>query len=156
MPLSNETLQNKVLSGPELLEIILKDARSLLAKDGMFSAHVGYGRVGYSIRVELEMDNLTYPTHVAQRREGFPLPKPSDEAVAVDLARSREIKSPNAARVLNDLPITVQTVQGGKLVSHEVQGYDKSEVPPQPAHVDQDRSKEAYAKLRQRTTPKGA
>jgi hypothetical protein len=120
----------------------------------MFSAYVGYGRVGYFIRVELEMDNLTYPKHLAQRRESFPLPNLGAGAVAVDLERRRQLTSPNASRVLNDLPIIVTSVVEGKLATHEIRGYSKDDVPAQPEPIDQDRSKEAYAKLQARL-PKG-
>ena len=117
MPLSSETIRNKPLSGPELIEIILKGTRELLARDGMFATHVGYGRVAFRVRVELEMDNLTYPHHSAQgtsspanteeAAQTFPLPEPAEDSVALDLERSQQITSPNATRILNDLPVQV-------------------------------------------------
>lgn len=151
MPLSNETLQNHPLSGQELLEVILNDLQDLLAKDGMFRENVGYGRVAYKLQLELEMDNLTYPKHVAQRATRPPtLPDPSPEALSLGKSRSRQIVSPNATRVLNDLPIKVQSVTGGRLTEHEVLGYDKSDVPPQPEPIDADWSEAATAALQRR------
>jgi hypothetical protein len=157
MPLSNETIQNRPLSGSELLEIIVKDLMDLLSKDGMFATHVGYGRVGYKLSLDLEMDNLTYPTHSAQRSggEGLPLLNPSPEALALSRQRARRIESPNAARVLNDIPIKVTSVIGGKLETHEVLGYDKDSVPPQPEPLDLDWSEAATKALRAKVT-KGA
>ncbi|MFH1834048.1 MAG: hypothetical protein ABH877_03400 [bacterium] len=152
MPLSSETIRNSPLSGPELLECILRDTRELLARDGMFAPYVGYGRVGYVIQVELEMDNLTYPKHLTKRvgGAGVPLPDPGEDAAALGLARSRQVISPNATRVLNDLPIKTVSVAEGQIVEHEVQGYDKGDIPPQPEPIDSDWSEAATAAIKLR------
>lgn len=151
MPLASETLQNKPLSGQELLEVILNDLQDLLSKDGMFRESVGYGRVAYKLTLELEMDNLTYPKHLTSRAtRPETLDSPGPDALALSKSRSRQLVSPNATRVLNDLPIKVTSVQGGRLVEHEVLGYDKSEVPPQPGPVDADWSESATKALQER------
>lgn len=159
MPLSSEVVRQKPLGGLEVIELLVNDLRDLLGRDGMFAAHVGYGRLAWKIRVELQMDNISYPTHVASRSsqktkekegvESFPLPEPKGKVRAKDLERSRRVESPNAARIENGLPITVQAVSQGKLVTHELK-YEKEGLPSQPAPEDLDRSKEAQAALEAR------
>jgi hypothetical protein len=143
------------LSGKELAEVILNDVREMLEKDGMFSAYAGYGRVGYSLHLIMEMDNLTYPTHKTGVKGGeMPLVSPSESAVALDVTKARQIVSPNAVRILNNLPIKVTSVEGGRIVEHVVTGYDPADVPPQPEPVVTDNSQAATAKIRRRA--KGA
>lgn len=117
MPTSNEIVQNRSLSGIELRKIIVEDIDMVLAKDGMFTEYVGYGRIGYEVIVKLHLDNPAYPEHTAMGRskkkpdiqsiEPLPLSKPSDESVVVGLKRTRTIDNPNKERVRRGMPITI-------------------------------------------------
>lgn len=123
MPASNETVNNRPLSGSELRQIILADVGNILDKDGMFAPHIGYGRVAYEITIKLHIDNPMYPEHktvVASQPaarndpnpekkalEAPPLRNTTDESVAMGMVRERTIDSPNAARLEHELPVTI-------------------------------------------------
>lgn len=137
MPLSTEAIQNKPLSGTETRKRIVMDVDEMLQRDGMFSEYVAYGRLAYKVTIEMQMDNMAYPKHeaiVRAKRSGAiegtpPLNEPSRDKVDLTLERERTIDSPNALRIESNLPITVQTVQQGQLVTREIQ-YEKEHVPP--------------------------
>lgn len=149
MPASTETVNNRPLSGSELREIMLKDLANVLDKDGMFSAHIGYGRAAYKITVQLHIDNPSYPEHtntVRSKRaadnepdeskkhiEPGPLADPSAEAVTAALTREREIDSPNHARIEHGLPVSIMRrdhVDG--LLKEEQVFYDNKDIEPGP------------------------
>lgn len=149
MPLSSEVVPNKALSGSELAQLMLHDLAQVLERDGMFTHYVAYGRVAYKVRIEIQMDNPTFPRHEVQTRarakvgtplEGEPpLAQPtSEDALDMILERDRVVDSPNAARVESGQPITVQIVQEGKLRTKEVR-FDPDDV-PEPQVVDRDLS----------------
>jgi hypothetical protein len=139
MPLSTEMVANKPLSGAELVEVIVKDLRVLLDGDAMFRSHVAYGKVKYSVSVELTLANPTYPKHVAQTRprEIGPEIEKSDEKVGpVRFTRTREVVSPNVTRIANGLPVTVIAKVDGQAVERKLDYEGKVELPPQPEPLD--------------------
>lgn len=153
MPLSNETVPNKPLSGEELKKIILQDITSILDRDGMLQHHLAYGRVAYEVRVTLQLANPYLPEHKVSRKSQDP-PKnlpPGDPkkdinappltrkyakgSVVVGSERERTIDSPNHARIENGLPVTIQRRgEGGRIVEQEVK-YDSEDLPDKDAGV---------------------
>ena len=141
MPLSTEFVVNKPLTGDELRKIIVSDLDDLLAKDGMFNSHIAYGRVGYTVSVELKLANPSYPEHKTQGGpskiegaiEGRTLiPLEGEDRIGARITRNREVRSPNVARVANGLPVNVQTRQDGKVVEKALNytGRVEVDVPP--------------------------
>src|SRR5271155_6162307 len=59
MPLSRETVHNKALNGRELKKILLQDSEKLFAANGLLNDYLGYGRIGYEIRLTLHLDNFS-------------------------------------------------------------------------------------------------
>ena len=161
MPASNEIVSNRPLSGSELRNIILKDVGNMLDRDGMFSPHIGYGRVAYDVIIKLHIDNPAYPEHqnrttsrtpaTNETDEGKkaiappPLQDPSSEAVVAAMQRTREIDSPNLARLEHELPVTITRRDGqtGQMIEEPVV-YDNKEVVPTPVK-DVDISKKTAA-----------
>ncbi len=141
MPLSSEIVSNRSLSGRELLELVVADLRAMLERDGLFSPYVAFGRIAYDVEVRLHMDNLTYPEHKSRAASRPPvLPDPSPDAIQVAKVRSREIRSPNVARIEAGLPICVQTRVGDQLVTKELH-YGAEDLPVRgPVPVDTDLS----------------
>lgn len=136
MPLSTEFITNKPLTGTEMVSVITNDVREVLNKDGMFNSHVAYGKVAYEITIKLKMANPTYPEHVV-RTASEPLKRePEDEVKELEITRAREIKSPNATRILNKLPVKVVSKQDGRVTEKELSYDGEVEVPPQPEPVD--------------------
>lgn len=154
MPLSTETVQNKPLNGIETRKRIVMDVDEMLARDGMFTEYIAYGRLAYTVQITMHMDNLSFPEHraiVRTKRDGVvegtpPLVEPSDEDVELVLERDRVIDSPNAVRIESDMPITVQTVQEGKLATRELR-YDKQHVPPSGSVTDKPSKKRAKREM---------
>lgn len=138
MPTSNEIASNRPLSGTELRQIMLNDLANILSLDGMFSLHIGYGRVSYKLRVEVQIDNPAYPKHTVQTQAKAaavnepdetlraltppPIPSPSEASVFAASERTRVIDSPNHARLEHNLPITILQRDGndGILKEREV------------------------------------
>jgi hypothetical protein len=156
--ISSERVPNKPLSGTELIEITCRDVREVMQRDGMFSEYMAYGRVAYTVTIRYHLANPINPEHEVKVR---PKPRPGEEAIegapplrdidgedaVIAIERYREIVSPNAARIANNLPITVVTHQDGKMVTRQVK-YDPGMVPPQPAPVDRDLSDMATQSIR--------
>src|SRR2546429_7494529 len=118
MPISNERVPNRPLSGLELAKIIQKDVQDILSRDGMFTNNIAFARVSYEVRVSLHLDNPVYPEHISTTLsrpaskqqveaqpelaaiETSPLKDPlSVEELIASEERHREIQSPNMARV---------------------------------------------------------
>lgn len=144
MPLSTETIQNKPLSGRELIEVILNDLRDLLERDGMFSNYIAYRSVAYEIDVRLHTGNPIKPEHTARLRskpnqttgtEPFPLPPTVEQKGEMDISRHREVESPNLTRIANSLPITTYVQDKGRTVERSIE-YDKTDYPPPSDPVD--------------------
>ena len=156
MPLTSEIVSNKPLSGVEVRKLILADVESLLARDGVLSPFAAYGRVGWKLSLRLETGNPTYPVHLSElnplchpEEPGMgrvPLPAEVEEVEETELERSRLVTSPNAARLANDLPVTVTVKEGHAFRQKELK-YAGVEVPPQPSPVDHEtKRKRAKAK----------
>lgn len=130
-----EQVTNKMLSGTELKKIILADFEKLLDNHGLLSAHIAYGRVGYTIYLKFSVDNVGRPemdTRVdsTPRRnldgtllatEAPPLSNPSENAAVLATKLERSIDNPNAERIRNGIPITVTRKQAdGTIVQKEI------------------------------------
>ena len=158
MPLSSEQVANRPLGGREALECIVNDVRAILEKDGFFAPYVAYGRLAYEVTIKIHMANPLTPEHTVRVRsrakpeepaiEGPPplvlVPDPltheEPENVVLAVERSREIQSPNVARIANNLPITVTVHTGqGNLKTRELH-YDPATLSEQPEPVDRDMS----------------
>lgn len=145
-PLQSEIVPNLPLSGKELAEIIKADIAARIDSDGMFTAYVGYGRVTYEVVVKMHLDNFSYPEHEVRTRtrptdkvEGVPpLKDPSEDAVELELERSRKIDSPNATRLEMGMPVKVTSMQAGRVVERELR-YAKPD--GEPSHKDKTRMK---------------
>lgn len=146
MPVSTETVPNRPLSGTELRDIILRDVERVLARDGMFTPHIGYSRVAYDFKLHVHMDNPSYPEHKvrvtsknpprnAQPRatniEVPPIKNASDEAAHSHTKLERTIESPNKARLENNLPVTItrKDRNSGETVEQQVH-YDATGLEP--------------------------
>lgn len=137
--MSSEIVSNRPLSGRELLELVVADLRAVLEKDGLFSPYIAFGRIGYEVEVRLHMDNVNYPEHRA-RAASRParLADPAPDALEVAKVRSREVRSPNIARIEAGLPIKIQTRVGDALVTKELH-YEAEDLPvrgPEPVDTD--------------------
>lgn len=175
MPASHETVANRPLSGTELKEIIINDFLKILDRDGMLSDHIGYGQVAYEVEVRLHLANPFQPEHKITVRSnpasknqiakdsgmealsGVPINpekidkdesgEPTDVVSSSEL--SREINSPNLARVANGLPInvTVSDVNSGTKVTREVT-YDKRGLDPSAPEVKEPEIRDTSNKTR--------
>ena len=170
MPLSTERLPNKPLAGTELAKFILADLEDVLARSGMFSSYIAYGRVAYTVKVELHVANPTMPKTLVTARgkrvavnapaddprrviEGEPpLHDPGPDSAVVSLTRERTIESPNAARIASGQPIEVQVHKDGQLTTRKVQ-YDPADIPKQPDPVDRDDSDKAAQEWKVKARP---
>lgn len=89
----------------------------------------------------------------------------AEDSIVVALERTQELPNPNVARIHNDLPITMQSVQPPRssamdvvpgeslpsnpfpeITNHELR-YDKTQYPAPPAPVDKDVSEQMAEKL---------
>lgn len=146
MPTGKDVVPNRPLAGHELKQIMQKDFDSMLNGDGMFSAHMGFRRVAYEISIKLHLDNPMHPEHKNKRVskdpaknevppksdiKAYPLQDPNDDTVATGVTRTRQIESPNAARIEFELPVETQHMdrQTGEIKSKPVV-YDKVGVTP--------------------------
>lgn len=140
MPTANERVENKGLDGQELLTCILNDVRTMLERDAMFSKRLSYDRAAYRFKIQLFMQNPTYPEHVNQGSSAPPakggdksggrgaLDTPDKIAGGKNVVkegkqRDRVIDSPNLARIDNKLPLSVQMrdPESGRIVERQQQ-----------------------------------
>lgn len=129
----------KPLTGAELRQIIMKDIGTILDGDGMLATHIAYGRIGYDVTVKLHSSRLVDPTWqnkttsrkptvqdsennpALEALDAFPLSNPEEDAIAAGTTRSREIDSPNAARIFAGLPISaVMREADGEIVEKSI------------------------------------
>lgn len=133
MPASHERVPNRPLSGLELAQIIEKDVKNILQRDGMLSNNVAFSRVSFEVRVSIHMDNPIYPEHVITVHsrppavnvlpihpelaalESAPLsdgegegPELSEDETVFSVETHRQVASPNMARVENGMPIKIE------------------------------------------------
>lgn len=156
MPTSKELVVNRPLRGTELAKIVMADVASMLAKDTMLANHIAYGRITYSVRLTLHLDaQQPYVATAVSRAPsdnqaeadpsllsiatGPTLPDPSKDAYLSSVERTREIQSPNMARIEHGLPVTI-LAQGehGHAVEKEVVYPPEAVegISPQPTDVD--------------------
>ena len=127
MPTANELVPNRPLPGSDLAKIILADCEKLLAADGMLTPHCAYGRISYTVRVTLHLDNPSAPNYrseISSKRRATaevaanpplgaiepapPLADASPTAVLAATESHRVIDSPNLARMEHGIPVTVE------------------------------------------------
>ena len=127
MTTSKELVSNKPLAGTELAEIIKADVARMCAESGFLAGQTAYSRIAYSLRLTLHLDLPSMPT-ATDRAESRPqasdaiaanpalgaiepappLVQPSADAILSSTQLTREIASPNLARVEHSLPVTVE------------------------------------------------
>ncbi len=136
MPASNEVVGNRPLSGDELKQILIRDFTRMLERDGMFSGHMGYRRVGFKIKLQMHLDNAMFPEHAneftsrdparnAKGPDAFIVAPPIPDAtndVVVGVEHERIIDSPNASRLQEGMPVQVPSrdLQTGRMVEKPV------------------------------------
>ena len=124
MQLSTEKIYNKMLIGPEVVEIAVKEFRAMLERDCMFGKQIAYKKVTFTLAGTFNFGYPHPPKHVVNSRvkpeevkegedrvvEGeVPLKGVAEEdQVVVALERDVRIDNPNLARVQHDMPIVVQ------------------------------------------------
>ncbi len=158
MPLSNERVPNKPLTGAELKEYVLQMLRARMDADCVFGAGVAYPRVAFTISVKFHFTNphqpkyeLKLPVRPNGAIEGEPPLKdvqPEDEQVVTAFERSVEVDNPNLVRVHAGLPITVTAkipAAPGEIFNRVEQRevkYDPEQYPKPDSPVDVDRTVE--------------
>jgi len=154
----------------------------------MLTPHIGYSRVAYELRLTLHLDNPAYPTStttissrpaasdqiaadpsLAALGPAPPLAPPlTPDSYASSVSRTRDLPSPNAARLAFGLPVTIERRDASNhLVEEQVQypkgtlPHDRSDVLPPPVDADLTRAikqdwasqNPAYAALDQPVLP---
>jgi hypothetical protein len=136
-PTSKELVSNRPLAGTELAAIIESDIHRMVSESGFLAGQSAYSRIAYDIRVTLHLDLPAMPTavEVTQSRpapaidtdhaamEPFPLSDSSPESILTSSGLSREITSPNLARVEHSLPVTVDVLGGDGHTREELVQY---------------------------------
>lgn len=149
---SRELVINKGLTGEETKQLIRRDFEKLLSNEGLLSPHVAYGRIGWKIKLTLQMPNPMMPESVStidSRAEGqnhlkdspqlasvepLPLkPAPEDGSVVSATEVSHVVESPNLERVNAGLPVPLHVKQNDGSVIQENVVYpapDPEQFPP--------------------------
>jgi hypothetical protein len=136
MPLANESVVNKALSGMEVREIIKADFDRLLDAEGLLSHYMAYGRISYDLTLRLHLDNPmmreSSVTIASKPQAGTPIEAPpladtTNKSVASGQNVHRDINSPNAERLRHGLPLPVVTRGPDGTTQTEMVKY-----PPQP------------------------
>lgn len=119
MQLSTDKIPNKMLVGPEVIEIAVKEFRDMLMRDCMFGRSIAYKKVAMTLTATFQ---LGYPhtaphtvkSRVLEQADGVvqgetPLKEVADEDQEVlSLERDVKLDNPNLARVQHDMPIKIQ------------------------------------------------
>lgn len=152
MPALSERVPNKGLTGQEVKEIILRDVRRILERDGLFTQNISFSRVSFETRVSIHLDNPMYPEHVSitlsrppskqevaanpalASLEAPPLEGTTESEFVFSEELHREIASPNMARVEHELPIQIEkkNLDTGQIETKEVHFTGDT---PEPASV---------------------
>jgi hypothetical protein len=146
-PTAREVIANKPLSGDEVRELIRADVERLLDAEGLLSHYMAYGRVGWSLTLNLHLDNPVRPesvTEILSRKgavnlpslaplESAPLHDPSSAAVASGTELRRDVVSPNTERIRGGLPVTMDVRQPDGTTSQQ-----RVEYPPDDSLGDGD------------------
>ena len=150
-PTQRELVSNKSLQGTELAQIILSDVSRMLSENGLLCGQMAYPRVSYELRLTLHLGLPSMPSSIdtalsrpqatdriaanpslAAIEAAPPLaPRAEDDGGTIldAHALSRDIDSPNAARVLHQLPVEVSIVgQDGHQTERLVEGYTPESV----------------------------
>jgi len=144
---SKELVSNKPLAGPELARIIMDDVARMCSESGFLAGQTAYSRVAYDLRLTLHLDLPQMPTAtegVRSRTQAkdkvtespqlgaleptMPLVQPSPDAILSATQLSREIASPNLARVEHSLPIAVEVLGQDGHKREELVDYAPSDV----------------------------
>jgi len=151
-PTSRELVSNKPLAGTELAQIILADAARILGDHGLLAGQSAYSRIAYDLRLTLHLDLPSMPTsvdHVTSRPRATdeiasnpslaaieaapPLASPrSPDAILHAVEVSRDIQSPNLARVEHSLPIEVSVTGQDGHATERLVTYHSSDVGMRP------------------------
>lgn len=172
MPPVRETVENKPLAGQELQKIILADLKEKMDRDCVLNGVSAFSRVSYEVRYILHFDNQSFPKAegtmqsrsatadeieadlgrsnvVPELSDGIPV---TDDNVASQ-TMTRDIESPNQARVEFGLPVPVVTRGAdGKHEEREVK-YTPSAAQPTKSSVRDSRN-EAKAEIESRRAKK--
>jgi hypothetical protein len=131
MPTAREATVNKPLSGEELKKVIIADFARLVENEGLLSPHIAYSRIGYTITLQLHVDNPYAGDSrielTSQKDNRFPvmepppLVDPSPEASVGGVELHRDITSPNAERLRADMAIpTLVKGQDGTIQTESI------------------------------------
>jgi hypothetical protein len=139
---SKEIVSNRALSGTEVQKLMREDFEKLLEGEGLLSQQMGYGRLGYDIRIRMHMANPFHPESeisISSRRravqelddnpalaaiESPPLADAPDALVSATQVE-RTIDSPNVERIRIGEPIPVSVKQMDGTVSTQHIQYPK-------------------------------
>ena len=138
MPTAREAIANRMLSGSEVRELLLRDFERILQGQGLLNSYVAYGRIGYTITLALHLDNpmvkeadsvskVESRAGVAPGTESVPLANPSADSTLSSTELSRNITSPNAERLRHGLSIPVESRGPDGITRSDSVSY-----PPQP------------------------
>jgi hypothetical protein len=146
MPLNQETIPNKPLSGIEVKGLILQDLEKLLDNDCMLTEYIAHGRISWKVRYSLCFDNpllpaseMSYATRKPAHKEQdpvpgldqFPLSESSPEMSFSAHEISREVDSPNAERLRTGIPVEVVGVDDDGRRTTKLVKYDTDETIPE-------------------------
>ena len=144
MPTTREVVPNRSLSGNELKRLILADFTRMLDNFGILSPHIAFGRCSYRLTCTVQSDkhakpqDITLDSRAIDKRsveandslgavESHPLVDPSPAADTAARELVREVSSPNAERMRNQIPVPILRKQkDGTLINEEIP------YPPQP------------------------
>src|SRR5580692_1114129 len=131
MPTSRELVSNKALTGTELAHIIVTDVTRMTESNGLLNSQMAFPRVTYDLRLtlHLEVPSMPISTEHVQSRELEPFPLADAPGAVIHATElTREIASPNVARIEHSLPVDVAVIgQDGHQIEQQIQ-YPKSAV----------------------------
>lgn len=146
-PTQRELVSNKALAGTELAQIILSDVARMLSDNGLLAGQIAYSRIAFELRLTLHLGLPSLPVSVdsvlsrpvaadivaaapelAALEPGPTLADPPADAIFASTELTRDIDSPNLARIEHSLPIEVTTMgQDGHQTERLVQ-YRPSDI----------------------------
>lgn len=146
MPTTKELVSNKPLAGLELARIILADFTRMLAENGFLAGQTAYSRVAYDVRLTLHLglpgmefsedharsrsqatDAIAANPALAALEPEPPLPN-APGAILSATELTREIESPNLARIEHSLPIEVTVMAQDGHAREELIDYSPGDV----------------------------
>jgi hypothetical protein len=151
MPTAAETAYNKALNGAEVKELLRRDFEKLIGNFGELSDYIAYGKVGWSITLELQTGNAYSPTPSSTINGGEELPIKEAKGLmskAVEIVRN--VVSPNVERVHAGIPIPVKVKElDGTTVEKRIkyEAEDVKDLPPEDVRI-KDATEAAQKKYR--------